>query len=114
MSMFDDNKIFSEHFEEKEVFTLLDAKIGPEMDTQHGEGRPTLLKIKTEDKPNGEWFSVWGQALNSQVEKMDEDDVKALKSGVRVAIVRVSNKAGTQEYKQLVTEDKLNNEDVPF
>lgn len=112
MSMFDDNKIFSEHYEEKQVFTLLDARIGPEMDTVHGEGRPVLLKIKTDEKPTGEWFSVWGTALLSQVEKMDDEDRRAMRNGIQVAIARKQNKGGTQEYKQLFREDQL--EELPF
>lgn len=111
MGMFDDHKPFSDTFKEKQVFTLLDAKIGPVMDTEHGEGTPVLLRIKTDETPQGEWFSVWGQALVSQVERMDEGE---LRQGVQAAIARKSNKKGNQDYKVLVTADQLNDEDTPF
>lgn len=98
MGMFDELVPFSEHFKEGVFFTLLDVKKGNEIDTVHGEGTPVQLKIKTEDKPGGEWFSAFGQALSNQVDRVDPSDLPA-----EVAMVRQSNKAGSFEYKVLAT-----------
>lgn len=109
MGMFDDLVPFSETFKEGDYFTLVDAKVGNELETEYGEGTPALLKIKTDDGPK--WFSVFGQALVNQVERMEEGE---LNGGVEVTIIRRKNKAETFEYKVLATKEQVDKDDVPF
>jgi hypothetical protein len=109
--MFDQLVPFSEHFKEGAYFTLLDAKVGNEITTEYGDGRPALLKIKTDDAPNGAWFSVFGDAIVNQVDRMEPNE---LRGGAEVCLTRKSNKAGTYEYKVLATREQVENDDIPF
>lgn len=94
MGMFDDPEKFTDHFQEGDVFYLLAAKVGNELQTIHGPGRPVLLKIRTDQGPK--WFSVFGEGLLNQVERMDPGDLPA-----DVKIDRVDTKGG-QRVKLLV------------
>lgn len=110
MSMFGELTPFSENFNEGELFTLLDARIGNEISTVHGDGTPVELKIKTEDNPGGEWYSAFGGALVNQVSRMEPGE---LRGGVECALVRQGNKAGTFEYKVLATAAQIAENAVP-
>lgn len=110
MGMFDELVPFSENFNEGEFFTLLDVKVGNELSTIHGDGTPVQLKIRTDDAPNGKWFSAFGQALVNQVSRMEPGE---LRGGVEVAMVRQSNKKGTFEYKVLATREQVERDEIP-
>lgn len=93
MGMFDNDlgKPFSDHYREGEAFTLQDAKVGPEIPTAFGNGRPAMLKI------DGEWFSAFGAGLLGQVASMDAGDLPA-----KVVMIRVPTKREGQAMKRLV------------
>lgn len=103
MGMFDNDlgTPFSERFQEREVFTLEDIKVGPNINTEYGEGRPALLKI------GGEWFSIFGTAIVNQARNMEADDLPA-----RVAVVRRPTKSG-RDMKMIVPESEVST-DIPF
>lgn len=88
--------------EEGQFFHLLDVREGNEIDTIHGQGTPALLLVRTTDNPEGEWFSIFGEAILSQVRRADKDEFP-----VEVTIVRSPNKAGTYEYKELATREQV-------
>lgn len=110
MSMFGEIIPFSDNFQEGDYFTLLDARIGNELSTVHGDGTPVQLKIATEDKPTGEWYSAFGQALVNQVSRMEPGE---LAGGVECCITRQANKKGTLEYKVLATRAQVEADAVP-
>lgn len=110
MGMFDDLVPFTEHFNEGELFTLLDAKLGNEIETEYGDGTPVLLRIKTDENPSGEWYSLFGKAIENQVNRMDPGE---LRGGVECAVVRHTNKAGRNEYKVLATKAQIEAGAVP-
>jgi hypothetical protein len=85
MGMFDRKigKPFADTFKDGQVFTLEDAKIGPEIPTQFGPGRPVQLLI------GGEWYSAFGSGLTGQVEDMEDGDLPA-----EVKMARQSTKSG--------------------
>lgn len=110
MGMFDDLKPWTEHFTENEVFNLLAAKLGPKINTTDYGERPTvLLKIETPEKPDGDIFSIFGDGLVAQVERMERGDLPA-----RVAIVRQNTRSGNNQVKVIVPESKLGDDDIPF
>lgn len=109
MGMFDELVPFSEHFKEGDYFTLLDCKVGNEITTEYGDGKPALLKIRTPEAQGGKWFSTFGQALVNQCERMDKGDLPA-----DVTMVRKSNKAGSYEYKVLATREQVEDDSIPF
>lgn len=101
MGMFDDPKPFSENFQEGETFRLEAAKIGNEMNTAHGPGTPVLLKI------GGDWFSLFGEGVKNQVERMDAGDLPA-----NVRLDRVPTKSGNT-VKILVPADRPAPDEAP-
>lgn len=109
MGLFDSAEPFSESFKEGQFFTLLDAKVANELDTEYGKGTPVHLKIQTEQGPK--WYSVFGQALVSQVGRMEPGE---LGNGIEASIVRRANKAGSSEYKVLATKDQVEKDEIPF
>jgi hypothetical protein len=106
--MFDDLVRWDEHFKKGEYFTLVGARIGNEIETDFGTGRPAMLKIRTED--GDQWFSVFGQALNSQIERMESGE---LDRGVEVCIIDKANRQGSQDYKILATRQQVEADEVP-
>lgn len=109
MGMFDELVPFADNFKEGEFFTLVDAKVGNELQTEFGDGTPALLKIKTDD--GAKWYSVFGQALVNQVERMEPGE---LGNGTEVTIVRRANKQNTLEYKVLATKEQIDKNEIPF
>lgn len=85
MGMFENPVPFRDHFQEGQTFNLTDAKPGPTMQTDYGEGRPVLLKI------GNQWYSIFGAGLLTQVERMAPGDLPA-----RVSIERVPTRSGRQ------------------
>lgn len=108
--MFDSLVPFKDHFEEGQFFILVDAKMGNEIETEYGDGTPVLLKIRTEEGDD-KWYSLFGQAIANQVERMEPGE---LGNGAEVAIVQVDNKAGTRKYKVLATREQVEKDDIPF
>lgn len=104
MGMLDNPEIFSDHFKEGQVFTLSDAKVGPEISTDYGKSAPALLKIE------GKWYSIFGQGIVNQVERLERGELPA-----RVAVVRRETRSG-QPLKLIVPESKLESEQesIPF
>lgn len=104
MGMLDQPEVFSEHFKEGEVFTLSAAKIGPEIATDYGKSSPALLKI------GDKWYSIFGQGIVNQVERLESGELPA-----KVAIVRRATRGG-QQVKLIVPESKLSEteEQLPF
>jgi len=114
MGMLDQLVPFSENFKEGETFSLQDAKIGPEINTDYGVSAPVLLKI------GGKWYSLFGMGLTNQVERMDNDDRTAMRQGsFNVKVARQRTRSG-QEVKLLVpgetpTDDNgFVSDDIPF
>lgn len=112
MGMFDPPKTFRDEYEEGQEFLLEDARLGSEIKTDYGTGIPVLLKI------TGTWYSVFGQGLTQQVERMEDGDLPA-----RVRLERVKTRSG-MDVKQLVpvTTENVNaadqssrdSDDIPF
>jgi hypothetical protein len=108
MGMFDQITPLSEKegYTEGDVFNLEAARIGPEIDTDYGPGRPVQLKIE------GKWYSIFGMGITGQVERMERGDLPA-----RVRIERVATKkAGNDPVKLLVPEGQPTpgENDIPF
>lgn len=96
MGMFDQVTPFTEHFREgpDHPFDLEAAKLGPVIDTDYGPNQSAHLKI------GGKWFSIFGQGIVAQIERMDKGDLPAT-----VYIGRVkSGKSGDREVKVIVPE----------
>jgi len=89
MGMFDDPLIFSEHFQEGQEFRLEAAKEGNALQTDYGEGTPSLLKI------DGKWYSIFGVGIANQIDRMEPNDLPAT-----VKVGREATKSG-QEVKLL-------------
>lgn len=92
MGMFDNPTPFRDSFAEGEVFMLEAAKLGAPIKTDYGETAPALLKI------GGKWFSLFGQGIVSQIERMEAGDLPA-----RVAVQRGETRSG-RSVKLLVPE----------
>lgn len=91
MGMFDQPKLFEDHFREGEPFTLEDMQEGLEINTKHGRGTPTLLLI------GGELYSVFGEGIANQLARMENGDLPA-----EVKLVRRPTNTQGQEVKVLV------------
>lgn len=104
MGMFDDPEPFTDHFKEGEPFTLEAAKVGNVLSTIHGDAAPVLLRV------DGKWYSIFGQGLTNQVERMERGDLPAV-----VRIERVETKNGNQ-VKLLVPANRPtpDADDIPF
>lgn len=103
MGMLEQPEVFADHFKEGEVFTLEAAKVGTPISTDYGISSPALLKI------DGKWFSVFGQGILNQVERLERGELPA-----RVALVRRATRSG-QSVKLIVPESKLSeSEALPF
>jgi hypothetical protein len=109
MGMLDKLERFDQHFQEGQVFTLQDAKLGPEIKTDYGTDRPAQFKI------GGKWFSIFGVGLRNQVERMDDEDRRAMKAGqFECKLVRTQTR-NNQEVKVLVSPDfDPDKDDIPF
>lgn len=105
MGMFDQMRPFSEHFKEGDVFELVGAKMGPEVETtDYGRRQTVWLKIKTDAEPQGGVYSIIGDGIVSQVERMDRGDLPA-----RVALVKVPTRSGNNTVKLLIPASELAN-----
>lgn len=115
MGMLDTLTPFSEAFNEGEPFSLEDAKLGPAIHTQYGDDRPAQYKI------GGKWYTAFGQGLANQIDRMDDNDRKAMANGqFRVMMARVKTRSG-QSVKLLVAADTpiapdgtVTTEDIPL
>jgi hypothetical protein len=108
MGMFDALNPFTEAYKENTFFTLVDAKVGNEIETEFGAGTPVLLKIREDE--GDKWYSLFGEALVNQVGRMEPGE---LRGGVEVAVVRLPNKAGNQSYKVLATREQVESGEFP-
>lgn len=102
MGMLSAPAIFSEHFKEDEPFTLEDAKMGPEIQTDFGRSAPALLKI------DSKWYSIFGQGIANQVERLETGELPA-----RVMVTRVETKSG-QRVKLIVPHTFTKDDSLPF
>lgn len=109
MGMLDQLERWDQHFKEGEVFTLQDAKVGPEIRTDYGTDRPAQLKI------GGKWYSIFGVALRNQVERQDDGDRRAMRNDeFHCKIMRVRTRSGN-ETKLMVSPDfDSERDDIPF
>src|SRR4051794_1031461 len=82
MGMFDNPTPFRDTFTEGEVFLLQDVKLGPTIKTDFGDTPPVLLKI------DNRWYSLFGQGLTSQVQRMEAGDLPA-----RVSVQRAKTRS---------------------
>jgi len=98
--MLDKPEIWADHFKEGEVFTLEAARVGPVINTDYGPSNPGLLKIE------GKWYSLFGQGIVNQIDRLERGELPAA-----VKVVRVPTKSG-QEVKLIVPEDYKG--DIPF
>lgn len=103
MGMFDKWENFTDHFQEGQIFNLEAAKTQELNTAEYGVQTAALLKIE------GKWFSLFGAAIVSQIERMESGDLPA-----RVQVVRGKNKRG-QDMKMLIPEGQdIPTEEVPF
>lgn len=99
MGMLDTVTPFSEAFKEGDVITLQDARVGPSIKTDYGNDSPAQLKI------DGKWYSIFGQGLVAQIERMDDDDKRTMRAGqFRCKVARTRTRSGN-EVKVLVSAD---------
>lgn len=95
MGMFDPMTPFADHFKEGEPFTLLEIKHGPKISTEFGESSPALLKIAGANG-SAEWYSIFGEGISNQIDRMEKGDLPA-----EVKLDRVPTRGG-QQVKLLV------------
>ncbi len=100
MGMFDNYKVFTEHYKEGETFLLTGIADGGTIETEYGPGQRTLLSIRTKSEGD-QWFSLFGQAIASQASQLGDSDLPA-----RVSIERIPTKDGKRSYKRIVPEDQ--------
>lgn len=93
-------KPWSENFEDGQVFTLQEAKLGPEVSTDYGRGRPAMLRI------DGDWYSIWGEGITNQVQDLEKGELPA-----KVKVIRQPTKIPGQAVKLIVPHDQ---DDIPF
>lgn len=102
MGMFDKLTPFTERFQEGQPFTLQAAKLGPTIDTEYGPSRVAMLQI------DGEWFSIFGQGILGQIERMASGDLPA-----EVKVIRQETRNG-QKVKLIVPANANQGDDIPF
>lgn len=90
MGAFDQPEPFSDHFKEDAPFNLEAMQEGPEVMTDFGTGRPTLLKIE------GKWYSIFGDGIANQLRRLERGDLPR-----RVQLSRQETRSG-QHVKLLV------------
>jgi hypothetical protein len=94
MGMFDQPKVFSEHFQEDKPFVLEEMREGNPIRTEYGVDSPTLLRI------GGDWFSIFSQGIKNQLDRMDADDLPR-----EVVVTRVPTRTSGQAVKVIVPVD---------
>lgn len=102
MGMLDGPAIFSASFEEDQPFKLDDMKMGPPIHTEYGTASPVLLKIE------GKWYSIFGQGIANQVERLEDGELPAM-----VKVTRVPTRGG-QMVKLIVPHDFKSDDELPF
>lgn len=85
MGAFDQPEPFSDHFKEDEGFDLEAMQEGPEITTDFGVGRPTLLKI------GGKWYSIFGDGIANQLHRLERNDLPR-----KVMVTRQETRGGQQ------------------
>lgn len=83
--MFDQVELVPLDVPEGQVFRVLEAKVGPLIQTQYGEAEPAMLRT-----PDG-WRCIFGEGILRQIRGMNPGDLPAT-----VRIVRKATKGGTQ------------------
>jgi len=95
---------FTDDFKEDQVFTLQDAKLGPEIPTEHGKNQIVFLKI------NDKRYSIFGTGIANQVREMQEGDLPA-----EVKVIRKPTKVKGQTVKLIVPANSDGTDtDIPF